>query len=1077
MYDALQFTRDWVAEQVLLQPASDGEAILAIPPLRLSPPAEDGVDCDSMRPLDCADAFQYGYANGRGAYRKIESAAYADPRVAHQTLEELSRHYHQASCTAWKGAEEMLPSEGERSAVPPAPAPPSSLPPITRDDGEVVRVPEPELFVSLADEVRLHCLRMRGHPLVCWRGIDRVTAVEVVKGSKATLGPPTTYKSIYYLGPQQYMTATVWWTKVEAFAFGLRALGLQSGDKIGILEDTRWEWLVTCYAAWCIGLVVVVLHDHNRCMRQAALETRFEMKAIICKSSVHHTLRRLYREVLLLTSAAETPNPNLYTKSSAGAPIPGSPVTYRDQLQSSPRTGSGAASAALPFFISFRSPLPVESEEPQPTEVVPPPHGSGEADPPQQQRCSPTDPRVSPPHHADREEEEPLWWSDVLLHGEAKLVAWRQRLSRDRRQQRLKRQQQQLRHREQHLAYHSVQQQRGGGPPTAYSPEESQLSAPASAPPGVATATTTDLGVTLSTLTTAATAPVTAPHPCSSSSQVYLPSSLPKFTPATSSVQGPMKKSRQTTPLQQRGRAGGITPASASAALLTGGRHPAVFSLATLHPDDVAFIYYTEGDPHGVVLTHGAVKASVKGWQEYFVDTGLWADGAASPATAEATASSALAGATASSLSASSPWHLTETLAQRWVPALRSRTAPAGRSSYMAYLPLHQAAEFVAETALLLRGVLLCYGSATTLFDTWARPHGDLAEYKPTVLPAVPSLLAHLHDAVRRNLTTGYRKLLFDAAYEARRQAIRRGLQTPFLLSTVLAQPRSLLGGRCRLILCGGAPLHPCDQEYMEVVCGVSVVQVYVATSAGGCGLAQPYCSGQLGNVGGPLGPLQVKLRDVEGWSHHGERPMGELLLRGPTIMSGYHNQPEKTMEVMEAGGWLHTGDIAERCPDGSFRIIASLDPRRAKTSSGHCIATETLEEIYGSHPLCVNGGVCVLVHPYRPYIAAVVLSDEQRSSAFLAKAFSSGQLAANLEQMSWPHYLRDPDFNAAAAASLREWAAARGAAPYELVRRVRVLYDTWSIQTGTRVATGRLRRGAIHRRYAELIGELFTEV
>jgi long-chain acyl-CoA synthetase len=199
--------------------------------------------------------------------------------------------------------------------------------------------------------------------------------------------------------------------------------------------------------------------------------------------------------------------------------------------------------------------------------------------------------------------------------------------------------------------------------------------------------------------------------------------------------------------------------------------------------------------------------------------------------------------------------------------------------------------------------------------------------------------------------------------------------------------------------------------------------------------------------------------------------------------MAGYYCQPERTAEVLEKSGWLHTNMVAERCPDGAFRMVASLRPHHAVTSNGQCIDLERLEALYARHPLCTPGGVCLLVHPYRRYVCALVLTSEARVRAFVAAeagacvdgettsaattkggalgnegdrlpsssstsspggvstsaggtaaASASSPLAAlaaaAAEPGWWPRCLRDPALNAAAAQSLAGWATAYGGRP-----------------------------------------------
>ncbi|CAJ1985640.1 long chain fatty acid-CoA ligase [Leishmania donovani] len=1133
-------------------------------------------------------------------------------------------------------------------------------------------------FVSLVEEMAAACRRISAAPYVCWRSVDRVTALPPENplwrrlhngggsrvdnargeaeddtscppvsdaprkrrshpsalpdgdgGSGTEAHPPSSQQqseslSLYYLGPQQYMTAAVWWSRVEAFGFGLRSTGLRPGDLIGIVEDTRWEWLVTCYAAWSVGLVVVVFDSSARTMARVAMDTAPDMKAVVCSPTVHRDLRRHYDAAAAAARSARAPAPVTPTTAYDMTDCHGGEEGNDQRPHSACASGEAAAAtrtgqrgkhdSAEATATSERAAAKPRTKQPAPSPMfivirsAGPPRG-GRSDGGDGHASAAAAPRSwwsrtsmrerQPSHQAhdvtaeghdevvdeegEDEEEEALWWSDVLMHGETKLKAWRQRKLRERR----------LQHQQQARLRHLKPQQRGaraagasvGGNAVASSPPSSASLRRPRLCGGIGTddlrgaafaAAASQDGSAASVATSAWPGPTeavsdsgTATACATSCAANTTPTMLVGVAAATRDGKsgGSARFAandaarRASVPLRERNaltasplRGSGVrSPGALPAASALAGSAPTIAAplmmiddglpqlpLAPLQPDDLAFILYTEGDPKGVLLTHGAVKASVAAYHEYLNSTDVDGDdglrrvaGGGDTLTSTAitsknsfsTAESAGRGGQGSSRIAR--------YTTACMPALRSRTAPVGRPSYMAYLPLHDVCEFVAETASLLRGLLVCYGTRRTLFDTWARPHGDLTEYKPTIFPALPATLARLRRTVESMVSTGYRQLLFEAAYEARRQAMRRGLQTPFLLSTIFAPSRKLLGGRCRLVLIRGGPgaaaLHPRDQEYVEVVCGASLVQSYGVAEAAGCGLQQAYCATQLDSIGGPLGPVHVKMRDVfatgaafvgsaataaaassggcspvwSGWTHQSERPTGELLLRGPTVMAGYYRQPERTAAVLEKSGWLHTEEVVERCPDGSFRRIASLRPHHATTSNGHCIALEPLEALYAQHPLCLEGGVCVLVHPYRRYVCALVLTDERRLRDFLqTTAAAAAALPSPHSQPSsptsplpsspspqrllnwaafagegWPQCLGDPALNQAAAASLAAWATQHGeAAPHERVRHVRVLYDVWDVAHHTRTATGRLFRPAIHYRYRGVIQELFAD-
>ena len=108
-------------------------------------------------------------------------------------------------------------------------------------------------------------------------------------------------------------------------------------------------------------------------------------------------------------------------------------------------------------------------------------------------------------------------------------------------------------------------------------------------------------------------------------------------------------------------------------------------------------------------------------------------------------------------------------------------------------------------------------------------------------------------------------------------------------------------GGHFSGCISGGAPLDLAVGEFFERI-GIRVYQGYGLSEASPVVSVNVDRHGDLASVGAPLQSLEAKIDDET----------GELILRGPSVMRGYHNQPEMTSEVLESDGWLHTGDIAK---------------------------------------------------------------------------------------------------------------------------------------------------------------------
>jgi len=451
--------------------------------------------------------------------------------------------------------------------------------------------------------------------------------------------------------------------------------------------------------------------------------------------------------------------------------------------------------------------------------------------------------------------------------------------------------------------------------------------------------------------------------------------------------------------------------------------------------NSLALIMYTSGttgDPKGVMISHGNVAAAVAGLGRRLEQ---------------------ILGVSATSAAAA--------------PAAETG-AGAEQESYVAYLPLAHILEFCAENVLLLKGALLGYGNPRTLTDTSARPHGDFAEFKPSFCTGVPRVWDTVKKAVEAKLPAEgtVPRRIFERAYAARRDALRRGFDTPFFNHKVFEKTKMLLGGRCKMIISGGAPMNGALYEFLSIVFCCAVGQGYGLTETCAAATCQRYYDLQKENVGGLISPVEIKLRDFEHWKHTDPEPRGEVLIRGPCVTQGYYKQPEKTAEAFLKDGWFATGDVGQLTPDGTIKIVGRAKAL-AKNAHGEYIAMEALESTYVLTEFVMPNGICIVVDSMQPFITALVLTDEAKAMKFAAANGISG---------AWPDVLRNPEFNKKAAAALAATAKASGKKPFEFVKVCRVLADEWTPENGMLTAAMKLRRKPIEDRYKDAIADMFAE-
>ena len=207
-------------------------------------------------------------------------------------------------------------------------------------------------------------------------------------------------------------------------------------------------------------------------------------------------------------------------------------------------------------------------------------------------------------------------------------------------------------------------------------------------------------------------------------------------------------------------------------------------------------------------------------------------------------------------------------------------------------------------------------------------------EYQVTAMISVPILYE-----------TMYKKIMKGIEKKGKLETVKKGIKiSNFLLKFGIDIRRKLfkevidnLGGKARLFVAGGAALDPAAEKGFNEL-GVKMIQGYGLTESSPVIAAEDDKYQRLGSIGKAFPSLDVKIDEPN------EEGIGELLVKGPTIMLGYYNNEEATKETLE-DGWLHTGDLAKIDKDG-FIFISGRKKFVIVLKNGKNIYPEELETI-----------------------------------------------------------------------------------------------------------------------------------
>jgi long-chain acyl-CoA synthetase len=381
---------------------------------------------------------------------------------------------------------------------------------------------------------------------------------------------------------------------------------------------------------------------------------------------------------------------------------------------------------------------------------------------------------------------------------------------------------------------------------------------------------------------------------------------------------------------------------------------------------------------------------------------------------------------------------------------------PQGGSS-VSYLPLAHIAE----------RVLSIYGPLTRRSHVWFCPDPTQAveyvrEARPTLFFGVPRVWEKVRAGIQAKLAaeeSERKRKIAQRAVDTGLEVVRRtqrGEAVPFGLRArhavlerlVLAKVRHAIGlDQCSFASSAASPLAVDVAEFFAAL-GLPLVEVYGMTETTAVATGNRPGKVKIGTVGPALAGIEVRLADD-----------GEVLVRGPINTPGYFRQPEATAALIDAEGWLHTGDVGELDGDGYLKII-DRKKELIITSSGKNLSPANIEGLLKVHPLI---GQALVYGDDRPYVVALIVLDHELVPAWAARKGLPGDLAALAASEE-----------VLAEVRLAVDAANQRLSRIEQVKRFEVLPVEWTAESEELTPTLKLRRRIVHAKYAERIDALY---
>ncbi len=317
------------------------------------------------------------------------------------------------------------------------------------------------------------------------------------------------------------------------------------------------------------------------------------------------------------------------------------------------------------------------------------------------------------------------------------------------------------------------------------------------------------------------------------------------------------------------------------------------------------------------------------------------------------------------------------------------------------------------------------------------------------VLERVESMSVVQRFMVKRALAVGKKRNLH---YK------RLGLKVPGWLEAryrfydrhVLSVIRKAIGiDRGRMFPTAGAPLSANIIEFFQA-CGVNVIIGYGLSETTATVTAYPHVDYEIGTVGKPIEDIQVKIGDK-----------GEILVKGPTVMTGYYNKPDETAEAFTADGWFRTGDAGYIDKSGAVVLTERLKDL-FKTSNGKYIAPQALETRLGEDKYIEQVAV---IGNNRKYVTAIIIPAFEALKEYARKKHIHYK---NLDDL-----VRNSDIKRFIEERIER--LQKSFAPFEKIKKFTLLPREFTMESGELTNTLKIRRPVINSHYAREIEAMYA--
>ena len=393
---------------------------------------------------------------------------------------------------------------------------------------------------------------------------------------------------------------------------------------------------------------------------------------------------------------------------------------------------------------------------------------------------------------------------------------------------------------------------------------------------------------------------------------------------------------------------------------------------------------------------------------------------------------------------------------------------------YYSFLPLAHIMEQIIFAAVLYYSAQYGFYSGNP-----KRIIQDCQILHPTFFCCVPRILTRIYDEINKKISL-MKYPLKNIIQEAIKQKLKNyenyGILTHILYDKLIfSKFRNILGGNLEWILVGSAPMEKNIINFLRIAFSIPITEGYGQTEDCAGVLLANVNDTSCGHLGGINTPCELKLIDVPDLDYYSNNyneetkliePKGEICIRGILVFDGYYKEIEKTKEILDEDGWLHSGDIGVILTNhGNAVKVIDRVKNIFKLSQGEYIAPEKIQNLLGESKYISQ----VYIHGESlfSFLVAVVVPEKSECEKFLNSIGVSCN--GNVEK-----YFDNVLLKKQILKDMEEIGKKNDLKGFEMVKQIYITSEPFTIENNLLTPTLKIKSNEVRKKYAKEIAEMY---